>query len=41
MIYKQVEELDESGLKKLILSLEKKINNNQVQRLKYADKPEK
>jgi len=35
------EELDVSTVKRMILSLEKKINQNQLQRVKFSDKPEK
>lgn len=37
----EVEELDEHGLRKLIIQLEKKINQNQLLRAKFPDKPEK
>jgi hypothetical protein len=37
----QAEELDEVAIKRMILSFEKKINQNQAQRLKFADQPEK
>ena len=36
-----MEELNEQSLRKLILQLEKKINNNQLLRTKFPDKPEK
>ncbi|PRP73525.1 beta-catenin-like protein 1-like isoform 2 [Planoprotostelium fungivorum] len=36
-----VEALDEAQVKKMLLSLEKKITNNQMLRNKFADKPEK
>jgi hypothetical protein len=33
--------MDATGLKQLILSLEKKINKNQLLRAKYSEQPEK
>eukprot|EP00003_Mantamonas_plastica_P013860 TRINITY_DN2408_c0_g1_i2.p1 TRINITY_DN2408_c0_g1~~TRINITY_DN2408_c0_g1_i2.p1 ORF type:complete len:116 (+),score=48.07 TRINITY_DN2408_c0_g1_i2:102-449(+) len=36
-----VEELDERGVKTLMLNFERKLNTNVGQRLKYADEPEK
>ena len=33
--------LDEAGMKKLLLALEKKINKNQLMRAKFADIPAK
>jgi hypothetical protein len=37
----QVEELDAQALKKMLVSLEKKITHNQLLRTKFGDDPEK
>jgi hypothetical protein len=38
---KKVESLDVNGLKKMVLSLEKKINRNTEMRFKYPKEPER
>ena len=37
----QVEALDSSTLKKMLVSFEKKVKKNQEMRIKYSDNPEK
>ena len=37
----EIEAMDESSLKKMILQFEKRVNKNQEMRIKHADTPEK
>ena len=37
----EVAQIDENGMKRMVLSIEKRINENMQLRMKYADKPEK
>ena len=37
----EVELLDKAGLKRLIVNFERKMNQNQVHRMKFADQPSK